>query len=180
MTIAASTQNAPVHPNAIQAGSTPAAPLAAFVLLTLRLALGGIFCMAAAIKLSNPQSFSEAIQAFRAVKSDELVLVATHTLPWVEMIAGVALVLGFWSRQAALIIGVLLLIFIAVISSAIGQGLAGIPCSCFGYWHLICKGGVGWCKVWENSGLAAIAGALVFAGGGTLSLDRLLDRTPPR
>jgi len=155
------------------AGGTPVASLGSLILLTLRVLLGGIFCFAATLKLLDPQSFSEAIQAFRTFQSDELVLMGTHTLPWVEMFAGAALMLGLWTREAALIIAMLLLVFIGVIVNAIHLGLEGIPCSCFGYWHLICRGGVGWCKVWENSGLTAIAAGLAFAGGGKLALERV-------
>jgi uncharacterized membrane protein YphA (DoxX/SURF4 family) len=150
------------------------APLGAFVLLTLRLVLGGVFCVAAYFKLLSPQSVSESIQAFKIVHSDALILFGTHTLPWVELFAGVALVLGLWTREAATIIGLLLLLFIGAIIAAIAKGLGGVPCSCFGYWHLICRGAVGWCKVFENGGLIVIAAFLVAAGGGPLSLSRAL------
>jgi uncharacterized membrane protein YphA (DoxX/SURF4 family) len=175
---AAATTEHPHTPGPLGSGvARGLAPLSSLVLLTLRVALGGIFCIAAATKLANPQSFSEAIQAFKIVRSDELVLMGTHLLPCVEMLAGIALVLGCWTREAALIIGLLLLMFIWAVVAAIGKGLAGVPCSCFGYWHLFCTGGVGWCKVWENSGLTAIAAGLVFAGGGRVALDRVFSRT---
>ena len=155
--------------------STPSlAPVPALIVFTLRVALGGIFCLAAGTKISNPQSFWEAINAFKVTDNVEHSLLATHLLPWIELFAGLSLALGFWTREAAMIIGLLLLSFIWVIIAAIGKGLAGVPCSCFGYWHLVCTGGVGWCKVFENSGLTAIAATLVFTGGGPISLDRVL------
>jgi len=163
-------------PAALARPDRSVAPVGSFMLLLLRLILGAIFCLAAFLKLTDPQSFSEAIQAFKALDADEPVLTTTHNLPWVEIFAGVALILGFWTREAAFVIGVLLLVFIGVIISAIHKGLSGIPCSCFGYWHLVCQSGVGWCKVWENTALTAIAASLVVAGGGNLSLDRLIAR----
>ena len=145
-----------------------------FVLLALRVLLGGIFCFAATVKLSNPQTFWEAIHAFKADDSEEMALMGTHILPWVEMFAGVALILGFWTRAAATIIAGLMLLFIWAVIGAIHKGLAGVPCSCFGVWHLVCTDGVGWCKVKENSVLTAIAATLICTGGGKLALDRAL------
>ncbi len=178
MTRAATTEHPPTTPGPLGPGvrSASLAPVPALIQFTLRVALGGIFCLAASTKLANPQSFWEAINAFKAVDNEQQALMATHILPWIELFAGVSLAFGFWTREAALIIGLLLISFIWVIISAIGKGLSGVPCSCFGYWHLICTGGVGWCKVFENTGLTAIAAAMVWTGGGALSLDRVLQR----
>ncbi len=154
--------------------------LGSFILLTLRIGLGGIFCLAATLKLMNPQTFWEAINAFKATNSEEMKLMGTHTLPWIELFAGLALALGFWTREAAFIIGSLLLVFIWAVINAIHKDLGGLPCSCLGYWHLVCTDGVGWCKVRENGVLTAIAATLVVTGGGSLSLDRLLCRPSPR
>lgn len=151
--------------------STAAAPLGSFVLLTLRILLGGIFCLAGFLKFRDPQTFYEAINAFQLVRDSGLVLLGTHVLPPIEIVAGLALILGFWTRAAAFVIGGLLVVFIAAVIGAINKGLAGIPCSCFGYFHLLCKDGVGWCKVGENLAMTGIAAALVVFGGGFLSLD---------
>jgi uncharacterized membrane protein YphA (DoxX/SURF4 family) len=150
------------------------APIPTLILLTLRVALGGIFCLAASTKLASPQSFWEAINAFKVTDDHQRSLMATHILPWIELFGGLSLAVGFWTREAATIICLLLVSFIWVIISAINKGLGGIPCSCFGYWHLVCTGGVGWCKVFENSGLLAIGIVIALTGGGPISLDRAL------
>lgn len=142
--------------------------------LVVRILLGGIFIAAAYFKIRDPQTFAEAIQAFKMVQSDWLVLFGTHALPWIEMFAGTALVVGFWSRAAAFVIGGLLTVFIYALISAIQRGLGGTPCSCFGEYYLICKEGVGWCKVVENSVLLFMALAILVDGGGAVSVDRLM------
>ena len=148
-----------------------------FVILALRVVLGGIFLWAGCVKTSDPQSFLEAIRAFRIVQSNDLQVVATYAMPAVEALAGIALILGFWSRAAAVVIVLLLLTFIGAVISAISRGLDNIPCSCFGYWHLYCEGVVGWCKVFENSVLTTIGLVLAVLGGGRLALDSR-RRTP--
>lgn len=143
------------------------------ILLVLRLALGGLFCMAAYFKIDNPQNFYEAIKSFRATESQALMLTGAHLLPWTELVAGVCLVFGLWTRSAATIVALLMLLFIYGVIGALGRGLEGLSCSCFGQWQLICRGGLAWCKVWENTGLTAIALSLAIFGGGRFSVDGL-------
>lgn len=153
--------------------SLPTSPVPSLVLLVLRLALGGLFCLAAYFKIDNPQNFYEAIKSFRATDSQALMLTGAHLLPWTEMVAGVCLVLGLWTRSAATIVVLLMLLFIYAVIGALGRGLEGLSCSCFGQWQLICRGGLAWCKVWENCGLTAIALSLAIFGGGRFSVDGL-------
>jgi uncharacterized membrane protein YphA (DoxX/SURF4 family) len=163
-------------------------------LFLLRAALGGLFVFAGLNKLFlngvepnpfAPESFAEAIMAFKLVDDDQLVTWATFMIPWTEIIAGAALILGLWSRGAALVIGLLLAAFIAAITSVIFRGIPVTNCSCFGQYKLLCGNDVaqflkdqppvGWCKVVENSILVLAAAVLLAHGGGRLSLDRLLS-----
>jgi len=52
------------------------------------------------------------------------------TLPWVELLAGLALILGVWKREAAALIGLMLLAFIAAVGINLARGHA-IDCGCF-------------------------------------------------
>jgi uncharacterized membrane protein YphA (DoxX/SURF4 family) len=164
-------------------------PALSVALLVLRCALGGIFIVAAYFKLfqsalagglpqTSPQSFLEAMQAFKIVQNDQLLLLATFWLPWIELVCGVALILGLWTRAAALILGLLLAFFIALIISSIERGMANIKCGCFGSYKLICEGTVNWCKVGENSGMLLVAMILHTCGSGLFGVDGLLRRTP--
>jgi uncharacterized membrane protein YphA (DoxX/SURF4 family) len=150
--------------------------LGSLMLLMVRVIAGGVLCAAAFFKIRDPLTFSEAIQAFRIVKADHLILFGTYVLPWTELFAGLAMILGIWTRSAAFIYCCMMTLFIAVIIHALDRNLGGAPCGCFGYWHLYCKGGLEWCKVGENSVLLTLGLLVLGFGGGTLSLDHLVDR----
>lgn len=99
--------------------------------LTVRvqIALGVIFVIAALPKVSDPPSFAHMIYNYRITPGPLVNLIAL-VLPWVELLAGLALILGIWRRSSAVLIGVLLLIFIAGISFNLARGNA-IDCGCF-------------------------------------------------
>jgi uncharacterized membrane protein YphA (DoxX/SURF4 family) len=148
--------------------------------LPLRVGLGGLFCLAAFKKLQDPQSFAEAIKGFRVVDHNQLgslISTGAFVIPWVEMIAGVLLILGLWSRASALAIGLALLAFIAGLVSVIARGIDA-SCSCFGDLNLFCSSAVGWCQVIRNLLLMVPAAYLVWRGGGLVALDRIAARRP--
>lgn len=151
-------------------------PISSLALLALRVVTGGVLTGAAFFKLRGPQTFSEAIQAFKYDLPDHLVMVGTYVIPWTELFIGLALILGIWTRAAAFLYSAAMAFFIVLIVDALGRDLGGTPCGCFGSWYLFCKGGLGWCKVGENGVLLAL-GLLVWGfGGGRLSVDALVDR----
>ena len=161
--------------------SSSAAPVGSFILLTCRILLGGLFCFAASMKIRDPQTFLEAIQAFKVPLSNWWMLFGTYAIPWIEMLAGIALIVGLWSRAAALVLIGLLGVFIGALAHIIPLiGDKHIPCSCFGRYELFCTGGVSWCKVRENCGLIALGLVPMLFGGGRLSLDWLLYGREPR
>lgn len=51
-------------------------------------------------------------------------------MPWVELFAGAALILGIWKREAAILIGIMLLVFIVAIGVNLARGHA-VDCGCF-------------------------------------------------
>lgn len=146
--------------------------------LGLRIFLGGLFCVAAFQKLSDPQSFAEAIKGFDVIDAaqfEALIITGAYTIPWVEMAAGLMLILGFWSRAAALTIGLALIGFIAALLSVVLRKDVDTNCSCFGDLSLFCGESVGWCHVLRNTALLIPAGYLVWREGGAIALDHTLD-----
>jgi len=99
--------------------------------LVLRVALGGIFVYAAYVKLREPwQLFALAIDSYRMLPLKWVELVA-RTLPWVELIIGLALMVGRGLRVFATITSLVLLVFIGALLRAKLKGME-ISCGCFG------------------------------------------------
>jgi uncharacterized membrane protein YphA (DoxX/SURF4 family) len=123
--------------------------------------LGGLFLFAAYNKLwhaNDPQLFSASVQAFIHNPDFPPVLVrlATGVTPWVEVVAGVLLILGLWSRAAAAVLAGLLVLFIGLIAQAMLRGLE-LDCGCFGKLSPFCPPKVSACNVYQNVILLAMA-----------------------
>jgi uncharacterized membrane protein YphA (DoxX/SURF4 family) len=99
--------------------------------LTIRvqIALGAIFIVAALPKLSDPPSFAHMIYNYRILPGG-LVNISALIMPWIEILAGLALILGVWTRPARTIIAVMLVVFMIAITYNLIRGNA-IDCGCF-------------------------------------------------
>src|SRR5437764_13846114 len=86
--------------------------------LTIRvqLALGALFVIAAVPKIADPPSFAHMIYNYRIVPG-QLVNLMALTMPWVELLAGLALILGVWRRAALALSAVILLVFVPAIGT---------------------------------------------------------------
>src|SRR5205085_12629017 len=85
--------------------------------LTIRvqIALGVFFVAAALPKIVDPPSFAHMVYNYRIVPG-ALVNLMALTMPWIELLAGLALVFGIWKAAARTIIAAMLINFIAAIS----------------------------------------------------------------
>jgi uncharacterized membrane protein YphA (DoxX/SURF4 family) len=99
--------------------------------LTIRvqLALGVFFVAASLPKIVDPPSFAHMIYNYRIVPGPFVNLMGL-TMPWIELLSGLALILGIWKAAARTIIAALLLVFIVAISINLARGNA-IDCGCF-------------------------------------------------
>jgi len=114
--------------------------------------IGLVFLAAALPKIGDPQSFALAVHYFRIVPVplENLVAVA---LPWVELVAGLALVLGVRAREGGIVVTAMMVVFIAAVAAAVARGL-DIECGCFGTGD---GSRAGAAKLLENTGLLALA-----------------------
>jgi len=109
---------------------TPREALASpWLTVRVQIALGLFFVAAALPKLVDPPSFAHMIYNYRLVPG-ALVNLMALVMPWLELLAGLALVLGIWTRPSAGLVGALLLVFLAAISLNLARGNA-IDCGCF-------------------------------------------------
>ena len=99
--------------------------------LTIRvqLALGAIFVIAALPKIADPPSFAHMIYNYRLLPAS-LINLSALVMPWVELLAGLALILGIWKVAARNLVGILLAVFIVAIGINLARDNA-IDCGCF-------------------------------------------------
>ncbi len=100
-----------------------------YLSLAARLYLGGLFVVACLHKIRNPHAFAIDIATYQVLPLN-LVNLLAMVLPWVELVAGTMLALGFRTRAAALLVTGMMLLFLAAISTALVRGLE-LSCGCF-------------------------------------------------
>tara|TARA_Y100001970_G_scaffold211743_1_gene258500 strand:- start:372 stop:875 length:504 start_codon:yes stop_codon:yes gene_type:complete len=99
----------------------------------LRLVIGGIFIYASLDKIADPYAFSKAISAYEfssLIGLSSLDNILALTLPWLELILGVFLILGFYTDESINFIIILMLFFIVMLSQAYLRGLKLEDCGC--------------------------------------------------
>jgi len=143
-----------------------------YVALVFRLSLAAFFLYAGIAKAWNPQEFGLEIARYRMVPHDLINLMAI-TLPWIEIVAGVLLVIGLWARTAALMCFGMNLVFIAAIVTALHRGL-DISCGCFGGGAEASK--LSQATLWRDLLFLFWAGHATLYDRGVLGLDALLER----
>jgi putative oxidoreductase len=100
--------------------------------LTVRVqfVLAAFFVVAGFSKIADPPGFAHEIHNYGLVPGAAVNAMAL-ILPWLEVVAGVALFLGIARRSAARILGILLLVFIVALSINLARGKP-VDCGCFG------------------------------------------------
>ncbi len=96
----------------------------------LRIALGIVFIWAALSKIADPAGFASQIHNYRLLPVPLENLLAM-TLPWIELVGGLALVLNLSPRGGTLLLGGLCVVFFVAIGQAVARNL-DIDCGCFG------------------------------------------------
>lgn len=100
-----------------------------YLALTIRTILGGLFIYAGWLKIADPVLFAGSVAAYKILPPFGNYLVAA-TLPWVEFLCGLLLILGVRTRASATIVLLMNLVFTVALASAIIRGL-DIDCGCF-------------------------------------------------
>ncbi len=100
-----------------------------WVELAARWILGTIFIYASFHKIVYPADFAKIIYGYGLFPGFSINLIAI-ILPFVELVSGLALILGIYPRSAVLIINGMLLAFIIVLSINIIRGHQ-FDCGCF-------------------------------------------------
>jgi uncharacterized membrane protein YphA (DoxX/SURF4 family) len=96
--------------------------------LVCRLLLGGIFVYASIDKISHPAEFAKVVYNYQILPAMASNLTAM-VLPWLELFAGLALLVGIWRAESSLTISLLLVVFIVALSVNLVRGV-DIDCGC--------------------------------------------------
>lgn len=96
----------------------------------VRIGLGLVWIVAGAVKLPDPAAAVRAVRAYQLLP-ESLVAPVAFGLPVLEVVLGLALVLGVAVRLCAVASAALLLVYLAAVGSAWARGLT-IDCGCFG------------------------------------------------
>ncbi len=100
-----------------------------YLTLAARLLIGGLFIYASIYKVWDPASFAVSVRNYMILPPDYSNLAAL-TLPWIELVAGVFLILGIETKASAFLTTGMLAVFFGAILYAYSIGL-DIDCGCF-------------------------------------------------
>jgi uncharacterized membrane protein YphA (DoxX/SURF4 family) len=144
---------------------------ARWVSTAARAVLGGVFLVAGALKVADPQASVAAVRAYQLVPTG-LVTVVGWGLPFAEIALGILLLAGLATRPVAAAAAVLLLVLMAAVASAAVRGLS-IDCGCFGGGGPVPPGKTAYgVEIARDTGLLLLAAWLVARPDSRLSLER--------
>ena len=101
-----------------------------YITLVGRLLLGGVLLAAGGLKLNKPTDSANAVAAYKILPVN-LAHFVGYALPWLEVAIAILLLIGILVRPAAVVGGLIMLVFTAAIASVWARGLL-IDCGCFG------------------------------------------------
>ena len=141
--------------------------------LVVRLGLAAVWLLSGFEKASDPRETKVAVKSYELLP-ESLVSTVAATLPYLEISLGVLLLLGFATRLAAALSGLLLLVFIGGVISAAARGLL-IDCGCFGGGGTVAPGATTYTlEILRDIGFLALAGYLIWRPDTPLSVDRFV------
>lgn len=97
----------------------------------IKLILGVSFIYASYHKIEDPQAFAKILYGYD-IFPDISINILAITVPFVELVAGFSLILGWFPRSALLIINILLALFILIIGFNLIRGHQ-FDCGCFSF-----------------------------------------------
>jgi len=97
--------------------------------LPARIYLGIVFLAACAYKIADPGEFALSIATYDILPLSLVNLMAI-ALPWIELVCGIALITGAWTRASALTIAGMMVMFMVALGTALARDLH-LSCGCF-------------------------------------------------
>jgi thiol-disulfide isomerase/thioredoxin/uncharacterized membrane protein YphA (DoxX/SURF4 family) len=149
-----------------------------YLSLVSRLVLGGVFLYAGVSKVFDPGELAASILSYGLYLPEWFIAFSSHALPPLEVLLGLYLLVGLFSRSSAWAANGLMILFMAALVQGSLRGL-DIDCGCFG--SAAEESSNLWVDAARDLGLLALGLQLAFASPGKLSVDAsLLDERPYR
>lgn len=105
-------------------------PVQSWLGLAIRIVVGAVFIYAAWSKIARPIDFAWNIAMYQMLHYRYIYLLAV-ILPWVELICGVTLICGIWTRGSAVVVCGMCVMFIWALLFAINHEIEMTSCGCF-------------------------------------------------
>lgn len=137
-----------------------------------RVSLAVPFIWACIHKIANPADFALQVATYQILPLC-LVNFQAIALPWVELVSALLLIVGFWTRPAALVTVGMNIMFIVAIAMALSADLH-LQCGCFA------SQGAGeemnMSLIVRDAVFILVAALLMLIGPGRFSLDTLIQK----
>jgi len=135
--------------------------------VAVRLLFAGVFLVAGFNKITaNHLAFAQSIESFQLVPAFAIEPLV-HFLPAFEVVLGILLIGGIWTRESAALGTGLLAVFTGGLASVLLRGL-NVDCGCFG--DLFGGGQVTWMTLVRNGVFIFLGAAVTYLGGGKYCL----------
>ena len=143
--------------------------------LSVRAYLATVFLLACWHKIVDPAAFALDIATYQILPLESVNLMAI-VLPWVELAAGLMLLVGLRTRAAALLVTGMLLMFTLAVSLALAKGL-DMSCGCFAS-QGVNDDPISWRTILRDSSWLVLSIYLLLFDRAPLGVDRWLRRRP--
>ncbi len=138
------------------------------ILIFARLFLGGVFAYAGFMKLTEPAANFQAVLEQYTLIPNALIPILARTIPWIEWLGGMFLIVGYMTRVNAFILALFCLSFIFVLSGSVWSGEGLKMCGCFGGSGIVLTVRQAYFLDWINLGIACL---IFFERNRLLTLD---------
>lgn len=143
-----------------------------YAVLVSRLILGGVFIAAGIPKILDPGAFAVAIRSYELSLPEWFVSFSAYALPYAEVLIGLYLIAGLFTKPTAWLTTALMVVFTAALLQGAIRGL-DINCGCFGASE---ESSNLWLAFLRDVGLIALGVHIALAPLGRFSVDALLSR----
>ncbi len=142
--------------------------------LLVRFYLGWLFLAACWHKLLQPAAFALDVATYQLLPL-ALVNLFALVVPWIELLVGGLVIIGYRTRAAMLLIALLMMSFLIALLYALFLGL-DMSCGCFASQSAAAEDAISWATVARDVGWLALSLYALFFDRNPIGIERILIR----